>query len=827
MVETLPDPQLAPPLGRRLLDLLRQRTEIVVIIVLLLGTRLLKNPSVPPAIYGVGIVTGATVALHSIGLVLVYRSNRIINFAQVQMGIFGGVLFTQLSGRRLFLVGIRKIFPFLIPTPDTIGELARLDGRGVQALVNEPGFQRFKDTPIDLGRLKQSLPRGVSLDDLAVNAAPGWAVQVNFWLSMFISLAVVVLLSWLVYSLIVRRFSRAPRLIVTVMTIGLGSVFSFAGAGVLKLLGLGGGGGENEGAQNFLETKVGFPFDLSLTLDAGGAQVELGTTELVLAIVTTVILIALAIFFARSSLGVVLRGASENPDRSQTLGVNVEGVTSVTWMIAGALSGVAAIIAATGIGASGAATIVPYLAAAVIGGLVSIPVTAVAAFTLGIVDQSVDWSVKTPGFIDGLLLVIIVVVLLVQRSRRTRSDTEADGDWKAAREIRPIPAELRSLEVVRRWIRTFRVVGLVVLLGLPWLLSPSQTNLFTVTLVYGMIAMSLLILTGWAGQISLGQFAIAGIGAYVTAVTRLPLPFSLLIGGLAGAGVAVLIGVPALRLRGLHLAISTLAFAIAVTSILLNPRYLGKALPDTLDRPTLLGLQLNDQRTFFYVTLVFLALTVAAVMGMRRSRTARALIACRENEAAAQSFGINLLRARLGAFAISGFIAAFAGGVFAYSQYGVNASNFGYTQSIKMFLMVVIGGLGSITGPLLGAAYVGFAEIIGTNLIDSIPLFAEGALGLGTVILLLFAGGGLGEVVFGIRDAMLRRVADRFRIDVPSLLADRRSVGGRAPIEPMTRSGGSTIFVPKRYRAEGQWSVDAQYEKASDEHAKLEEAVRD
>ena len=810
-VETVAEDERAPSLVQRAVGILRERTEIVVILVLLLGTRLLTNPSVPAAIYGVGIVAGATIALHSIGLVIVYRSNRIINFAQVEMGLFGGILFTQLSARRLFLVGVRKVCEPCIPTPNTLGELARIRGRGAQELARVPDFDAVKNVPIDMKQLSESLPSGISLDDLAVNAAPGWAVQLNFWLSMAISIAVVILLSWVVYSLIVRRFSRAPRLIITVMTIGLGAVFRFAGVGILTLLGL--GGAAEGGAQTFFDPSNGFPFTLSLTLDAGGAQIELGTTELVLAIVTTVILVGLAIFFARSSIGVVLRGASENPDRSQTLGVNVEGVTSVAWMIAGGLSGVAAVIAATGTGVSGSDTIVPYLAAAVVGGLVSIPVTAIAAVTIGIVMRSVSWSVRTPGFIDGLLLAIIVIVLLVQRSRRTRSDTEADGGWKSARETRPIPAELRALPVVQKWVRTLRVVGGIVVLGLPWLLSPSQTNLFTVTLVYGMIAMSLLILTGWAGQISLGQFAIAGIGAYVTAVTRLPLPFSLLVGGVVGALVAVVIGVPALRLRGLHLAISTLAFAIAVTSILLNPRYFGKALPDNLERPTLLGLNLDDQRTFFYVTLVFLGLTVASVIGMRRSRTARALIACRENEAAAQSFGINLLRARLGAFAISGFIAAFAGGVFAYSQYGVNASNFGYTQSIKMFLMVVIGGLGSIAGPLIGAAYVGFAEIVGTNL-TGLPLFSDGALGIGTVLLLLFAPGGLGEVVFGIRDAMLRRVADRYRIEVPSLLADRRATGDRAPIIPMTRPGGGTIFVPHRYRADGQWSVEGRNQEA-------------
>jgi branched-chain amino acid transport system permease protein len=406
--------------------------------------------------------------------------------------------------------------------------------------------------------------------------------------------------------------------------------------------------------------------------------------------------------------------------------------------------------------------------------------------------------------VDVLVLAVIVTVFTVQRTRGTRVDTEADAGWKASRETRPIPSQLRDLEVVRRWLRTGRALGIVAILGLPWLLSPSQTNLAAVTVIYGIIALSLLVLTGWAGQISLGHFAFAAIGGWVTAVVRLPFPLPPLLGAAAGAVVAVLIGLPALRLRGLHLAVSTIAFAVATTSVLVSPRYLGKHLPSTLNRPRVLGLALEDQRTFYYFALFFLALTVVAVVGMRRSRTARALIGGRDNEPAAQAFGINLVQARLSAFAVSGFLAAFAGGMFAYSQYAVNAQSFTVDASIRIFLMVVIGGLGSVTGPLLGAAYIGAAEMFG----QGNAFVALGATGIGVVSLLLFLPGGLGELVFMMRDAMLRRVAARYRIDVPSLVADRRrGLGDKVPIEAKARPGGGTVFTPQRYRPDGQWAV--------------------
>jgi branched-chain amino acid transport system permease protein len=189
---------------------------------------------------------------------------------------------------------------------------------------------------------------------------------------------------------------------------------------------------------------------------------------------------------------------------------------------------------------------------------------------------------------------------------------------------------------------------------------------------------------------------------------------------------------------------------------------------------------------------------------MRRSRTARVLIACRENEPLAQTYGVNLMRVRLASFAISGFIAALAGGLIAYAQYGVHSQQFDVSSSIYMFLIAVIGGLGSLAGPLISAGFYFTINTFGSNLVVALA-----ATGVGVVALLLFLPGGLSEAFYGVRDAWLRRVAERYRIDVPSLIEDgggRR--GERARIAPKQRPGGAQIHVPVRYRLDDQWTLE-------------------
>jgi branched-chain amino acid transport system permease protein len=286
----------------------------------------------------------------------------------------------------------------------------------------------------------------------------------------------------------------------------------------------------------------------------------------------------------------------------------------------------------------------------------------------------------------------------------------------------------------------------------------------------------------------------------VAASSRLPFPLAVLAAAGAGAVVAVAVGIPALRLRGLHLAITTLAFALATSALLLNPRYLGRALPASLSRPAFLGIDFADQRASYYLAVGALALAVASVASMRRSRTARALIAARDNPAAAQSYGIDVVTARLGAFAVSGFLAASAGALVAFQEGGVRALAFTPERSVRVFVYAVIGGLGSIGGPLLGFAYDGVLSLLAAS-----PLVVGLSTGVGGLALLLLLPGGLSQLSAEVRDAWLRRVARRYRVAVPGLLgrAGGAAPGEQAPIAPPPASS----VPPPRYELDDQWGL--------------------
>jgi branched-chain amino acid transport system permease protein len=445
------------------------------------------------------------------------------------------------------------------------------------------------------------------------------------------------------------------------------------------------------------------------------------------------------------------------------------------------------------------------LAVAVLARFESLTITLLAALALGVLEQAVQWTFGSTDPLNAVLVLIIGALLLMQRRRSGR---DADGRDSFATvqvtdEPHPIPRELRALPSVRRWLAIGSILVMTVLLGMPWLLSAGDTTLVGTFVIYAMVGFSLLILTGWAGQISLGQFGLAAIGAWVAAVSGLPFLLAVLVGGVSGVVAAVLVGLPALKLRGLHLAIMSLAFALCAQTLFLGPRYLGTMLPKDLHPPVLLGLDFGDQRTMYYFLLLVLAAVVIATVGLRRSRTGRVLIACRDNPAAAQSFGINLLRARLTAFAVSGFIAALAGALFAFEQAQVDAASFTVDQSVQLTMFTVIGGLGGVAGPLLGFATMAGLQMAATN-----PIIRYAGAGFGGILLVLAVPGGIAQLAYAVRDAALRRIAIRHRIPVISLLGDKvaRSLGEQAML------GQARAYVGKRpavaYKLDRQWALD-------------------
>lgn len=760
--------------GRDLLAALRTapfRNELLVLLAALLLVPLLPaigsgdGDGIPAGVLLLGAVSGAALAMQAIGVVLVYRSNRFVNFGQVYIGSVAAVTFALLHNYRAPFRWVGGVCPPCAESP-----------------------------------------------------SPGW-IQANYWFSLLIGLVLAVGVSYVVYTFVVKRLEGAPRLVVTVASIFLGPA-----AGAL-VAGDGSGGflvntltTEDQREQGIQIGNAPLPFDFTWSV----GPVDLHAPDVLTLIIASAAAIGLYAFFRVSSTGTAIRAAAENADRAETLGVDVNAVNTRVWIIVGLLSGIPALLAAVAIGGNATAgstfdvgLAVRILLVAVIARFSSLPMAALAAVVVGVVQQATLWVFDSSSApLDGSMVIVVAGLLLLQsRHRESRAEIERSSAWRSSKEIRPIPRELRDLPTVRKWLRTGAFLGAVLLLGLPWAMSPSQTNLAAVVMIYGMISLSLLILTGWAGQVSLGQFAFAAIGGYVAAVWDVPFLVAVAGGTIVGGLVAALIGIPALRLRGFYLAISTLAFAVSVTAVLVNPRYLGKRLPSSLDRPQIFGMDFDDQRVFYYFTLIVLILVILAVQGLRRSRTGRVLIAARDNEQATQTFGISVVRARLTAFALSGALAAFAGSLYAFHQNGVKVVAFDESQSFNIFTMTVIGGLGSITGPLLGALYNGLLMIFGAS--TFVQLFL---MGFGGLLVILLIPGGLSQVVFGVRDAFLRRVAKRNRIIVPSLVADSKGdrSDGRAAIAPKTRPGGGAAFIPQRYSLDDQWALPDEGDASSD-----------
>jgi len=302
--------------------------------------------------------------------------------------------------------------------------------------------------------------------------------------------------------------------------------------------------------------------------------------------------------------------------------------------------------------------------------------------------------------------------------------------------------------------------------------------------IYAIVAVSVVMLTGWAGQISMGQWGIAGVGTVVASLMTFTWHqnffLTLLVAGIVGSLASLIIGLPAIRIQGLYLAVATFAFGFVVQVYLMSPNYFHSILPGTLDqipRPKLYGrfnIDKDHPRAFYFVCLAFLVLALISARMFRRSRAGRVIIAARDNERGAASYGISIARARLTAFVISGFWAAVAGALFAFQAQTVNQGDFDPNESLLLLTIVVLGGVTSLPGAMLGTAFIGLLKYGGLN--PNTQILASGA---GVLVILYVAPGGVAQWFYGARDGILRWIADRRGIIVPSLLADSRDDSGQ------------------------------------------------
>jgi branched-chain amino acid transport system permease protein len=355
---------------------------------------------------------------------------------------------------------------------------------------------------------------------------------------------------------------------------------------------------------------------------------------------------------------------------------------------------------------------------------------------------------------------VMFVVLLVQRPSANRRDLDATSSWRGVEEVRPLPREVLAHPLVStiRW--TLMAAGTMGLVLVPVVLPVDYVLKATALIAFAVIGMSLVVLTGWAGQLSLGQMAIVAVGASVSATCTsrwdVDLSLAIVIGGFAGAVAAFAVGVPALRLRGLYLAVTTFAFGLAVQSWVLNDRFFHwfPRSDQRFERLPLFGrLDVSTPTRYYAYSLVVMAVVYAAVRSIRASRTGRVIVALRENDRAAQSFGVPVVRAKLTAFVISGAIAGIGGALFVHLNQSFVIDSYGTGDSFSVFISAVIGGLGSLGGALLGALYLrGTAWFIHAR---EWQLLATGA---GVLLVLLVLPAGLGGLWLRGRDAVVRRI---------------------------------------------------------------------
>ena len=289
-----------------------------------------------------------------------------------------------------------------------------------------------------------------------------------------------------------------------------------------------------------------------------------------------------------------------------------------------------------------------------------------------------------------------------------------DTDYREARRLLRGPAERAAYAALA-----------AILLLLPFVLPTFYVGELSFIFIMCIASLGLMTLTGFTGQVSLGQAAFVGIGAYVHTqllTLGLPLPAAMASAAACAALAGLAIGIPAIRVSGLHLAMVTLAFSVVTEHVLgrwksVTGGHQGLAVPD----PALFGWSLAGPRPFYFLCLAVVAIVLLVLLNVMRSATGRAFIGIRDSEAAAQGLGIRVARTKVLAFGLSAGICGLAGALLAHHTQYITPESFGLALSLQLVLMVFIGGMGSLRGAILGAILIGVLPSIISSLKPLLP----------------------------------------------------------------------------------------------------------
>lgn len=699
------------PLWRRLVPSLRSMlvTALVIGVVVVAKAVLVEladqgvySFSTPAPVVLLGAIIGMTYGLLGVALVLIYRTNRIINFALGQIGAFGAAVFG--------LVVVKYHVPYWLCFP-----LA-----------------------------------------LALSAVVGAGAEVA----------------------VVRRFRAYPKIVSIVASLGVGQ-FLVAFAAAFN---------SQASAGSLFPEPSWLP-----VFNVGALRVTQAYSGML--ILTPLLVAGIGAFLRYSRFGVALRGAAANPEAARMSGIFSGRMSSLAWALAGVMSAFSAILTQPTQGFTSGQTFGPSLllramTCAVVARMTSMPKALAAGVGLGILEQLLLWNYPRAGLVEAALFVIILAALMFQK--RLGGRDEEKGSWAAVQALRPLPDVVRQFWLVRNMSRLVGLAALVLAASLPLVISNSMSVNFTSIYAFAIVGISVGLLTGLGGQLTLGQFAVAAIGAtisyYVSAHTH-DFVLAFVYAGLGAGVVSVAIGLPALRIRGLMLTVTTLSFALATPAWLLaQPWMLGSGqspLP-----PSVMGRSLDTGHSYYYFALALLVICALVVRNVRQSGLGRLLRAVRDNEDNARAFTVSASTVKLQGYLLAGFVAGIGGAVYGHSLSNIGVSTFPAEASIDVVVMAVLGGISVLSGPIVGALWV-----IGVPLL---PLDSAGiaATQFGSLLLILFFPAGVVGAVTPLRDWIATRVAARHGIHVDLKRDDPGGLAVAIPAAEMPAVSSLAAAVP-------------------------------
>jgi ABC-type branched-subunit amino acid transport system ATPase component/ABC-type branched-subunit amino acid transport system permease subunit len=626
----------------------------------------------PGPVLLLGTIIGMTYGLLAVGLVLIYRTNRIINFAHGQVGAFGAAFF------------------------------------GIEVVR--------------------------------------W--HIPYWIAFLPALAVAAGVGALAEAAVIRRLRKAPAIMSVVATLGVGQflvLFAFAI--------------NNQAGAGSIYPKPSFLPEFRV----GALLVTSAYTGMLF--LSPIVVIGIGLFLKYSRYGLGIRVSAANPEAARMSGIFSSRMSSLAWGLAGALAAFSAILTQPTQGFTtgdsfGPSLLLVALTGAVLARMQSLPLAMAAGVGIGVIEQLLLWNYAQAGLVQLALFFIILGALVLQKQRVGRA--EEKGSWAAVQAARPLPLAIRKVPSVRLMAPTVGLAFLLLFIWLPQHISNASSVKLTGTFGFIIIGLSVGIITGLGGQLSLGQFALGAVGAYASyQVSRYSGNYfqSFLYAGLGAALISVLIGIPALRIKGLLLTVTTLSFALVVPSYLLQQDWLLGSGKDP-GRPIIDGHALDTGREYYYVGLFVLLVALLIARNVRSGGIGRRLVAVRDNEDAARAFTVPASMVKLQGFALAGFIAGLGGAMYGHSLSLIGATSFPTRASIDVVVIAVIGGIGLLFGPFLGAALVQGATFL--------PLDSAGlaATALGQLLIIMYLPGGLGSLVAPIRDRMANALAKRAGVDV-------------------------------------------------------------